>query len=203
MQRSRWAFFSGLQEVSAIMSVPLKEIPGVPPVPDVDVLMQQVRAGVADKIGRGIYTPADLEELRRVERETRERIDFGPAPADDIARLTSTWDPLGPHVFTSHRNGVGIIIVAAKRWLRRLARPVMAVALVRQSEFNHAVARLLTGASRGVRSLEAGNDAQLRRIDELERRTLELHARCDQLQAEVHGLQARLNAGGSSAVKPE
>jgi len=183
------------------MSVPFKDVPGSRPVPDVDVLMQRVRSSVADKLGSGAYSAADLEEVRRIEHELRERSDVGPAAADDIARLHSSWDPLGPHAFASHRAGVGRLIVAAKQMLRRLAMPVAAVTLVRQAEFNGAVARLLTGASRGVQSLEVVNDALLRRIEELERRNLELHARCDGLQAEVRRLQARLESDGR-VVKP-
>jgi hypothetical protein len=126
----------------------------------------------------------------------RERVDFGPAPADDIARLHATWDPLGPHTFTSHRVGIGKIIVTAKQWLRRLAMPVAAVTLARQAAFNGAVARLLAGAVQGVQSLEDRNDALLRRLDELERLNRELTSRCDTLQADVRGLQARVDREG-------
>jgi len=163
--------------------------------------MRRVQAGVADKLGRGIYTPADLEGVRRIERTFRVRTDFGPAPADDLVRLHSSCDPLGPYTFTSHRAGVGRLVVTAKQWLRRLALPVAAVALARQSEFNGAVARLLTGASHGVQSLEADNDGLSSRLDELERHNLELRSRCTELQAEVRGLQERLGLDGP-AVKP-
>ncbi|MHB8836586.1 MAG: hypothetical protein ACYC9Y_12920 [Candidatus Methylomirabilia bacterium] len=57
------------------MSLPCKDVSGGPPVPDVDALMRGVRAGVADKLDRGVCRPADLEELRRlgtVERRNRE-----------------------------------------------------------------------------------------------------------------------------------
>ena len=184
------------------MSVPFRDVSGGPPVPDVDALMRRVQAGVADKLGRGVYTPADLEEVRRIEHEIRERTDVGPAPADDIVRVRTSWDPLGPHTFTSHRAGVGNLIVTAKQWLRRLAMPVAAVTLARQAEFNGAVARLLTGAIHGVQALDAGNDTLWRKLDELERRNLELHARCVALQMEVRGLQARLEPDGH-AEKPE
>lgn len=183
------------------MSVPFKAGDGSPPVPDVDALMQRVRAGIAGKINRGEYAPADLEALRRIEYEPRERTDFGPAPADDIARLHSSWDPLGPYAFTSHRGGIGTLVVAAKQWLRRLARPVAALTLVRQTEFNGAVARLLTGACHGVQSLEAEGESVARRLYDLESRNRELTARCDELQARIDGLQSRLDPEGR-AVKP-
>jgi uncharacterized membrane protein len=163
--------------------------------------MRGVRAEVADKFDRGLYTRADLVELRRIEQGPRERTDFGLAPADDIARLGSSWDPLGPYPFASHRGGTGRIIVTAKHWLRRLAQPVAAVILARQAQFNGAVARLLTGAFRGVLSLEADSAALESRLDDLECRNQELHARCDRLQAEVRGLRSRLGPEGHE-VKP-
>ena len=164
--------------------------------------MRRVLAGVADNRGRGVYTPADLEEVRRLEHEIRKRTDAGPAPADDIVRLHTSWNPLGPYTFTSHRGGVGKLIVTVKQWLRRLAMPVAAVTLARQAEFNSAVVRLLTGAMHDVQSLEAGNDALLPKLDEMERRNLELHARCDELQQEVRGLRGRLEPD-RPAEKPE
>ena len=179
------------------MSVPCRGSDGSPSVPDVDAIMQRVRARVAERLASGVDTPEDLDEVRRIESGVRERADFGPALADDIALVHTALDPLGPHAFTSHRGGVaGGLIVAAKRWLRRLVRPVAAVALVRQAAFNGAVARLLTVASRGVQSLEADNDALLRRLDELERLNRELTSRCDTLQADVRGLQARVDREG-------
>jgi hypothetical protein len=183
------------------MNIPRTKVPGGPPIPDVDALMRRVRAGVADKIGSGVYAPAELEAARRFERELCGSADSGPAPADDFVRVNILYDPLGPHTFTSHRVGVGKLVVAAKQWLRRLVRPVASVALARQAEFNGAVARLLSGASAGVRALDAGNEALLRRLGELERRNQELHARCDELQTEVRELQARPGPDGR-AVEP-
>ena len=173
------------------MKVPVNDAAGTFPIPDVDALVRNVRAGVAGKLCRGEYTRADLDALRRIEHEPRERTDFGPAPADDIARLHSSWDPLGPHTFISHRGGVGVLVVVAKRWLRRLARPVAAVTLPRQAEFNGAVVRLLTGAAHGVQSLEADREAIMGRLYELECANRELNARCDELQAEIGRLRTR------------
>ena len=179
------------------MKVPFKDVPGEVPVPDVDALMGLVRERVADKLERGVYTPADLDDVRRLEQDLLERTDFGPAPADDIALLHSSWDPLGAHPFTSHRGAIGTLIVGAKQWLRRLVRPVAAVTLVRQVAFNGAVVRLLTGASHGVQSLEAGHQTLLRRFEELERRNLELQARCERLQDELRNLKDRPGATGA------
>jgi len=178
------------------MSVPFNEVPGSSPVPDVDSLMQRVRAGVADKLARGVYSGADLEEVCRSEHELCRGGKTSQAAADDIARLHAAWDPLGPHVFTSHRGGVGKLVVVAKQWLRRLALPVASVTFARQTEFNGAVARLLTAASRGVQSLEEGNAALRCRLDEMERRNRELLARCETLQAAVRSLQSRVDRDG-------
>lgn len=186
----------GRGEGSAIMSESFKDLQGNSSVPDVDAIMQRVRAGVADKLERGVYTAADLEEMRSLERDLERRADTGATAVDDIARLHASWDPFGPYAFTSHRAFVGNVFVAAKRVLRRLARPVVAITLSRQAEFNGAVARLLTDATNGVRSLEAGDAALLRRLDDLEGRNRGLSERCDRLETEVRGLRARLEADG-------
>jgi O-antigen chain-terminating methyltransferase len=168
--------------------------PGPPGLPDVDALMERVRAGVADRLARGVYTQEELDRVQRIELEIRERADFGPDPADDVAKLHAAWDPLGPHTFTSHRGAAGRLIVAAKTLLRRLVKPVAGVALVRQAEFNGAAARLLTGATHGVETLEASHEALLLKHDELARRHLELVARTGELLTEVRRLQARLES---------
>ena len=167
-------------------------LPGTAERPDVDALMERVRAGIADKLARGIYTQAELDEVRRIELEVRERDDFDSLLAEDVARLHATWDPLGPYTFTSHRGRAGRLIVAAKRLLRVIVRPVASVALARQTEFNGAVARLLAGY--GMQNLSAGHESLLLKHDDLERRHRELHARCGELLTEVRRLQARLEA---------
>jgi O-antigen chain-terminating methyltransferase len=156
--------------------------------------MERVRAGIAERIARGVYTQADLEEVRRIELEVRERDDFDAVQAEDIALLHAFWDPLGPYTFTSHRGGVGRLIVAVKRWLRAIVRPVAAVTLARQVEFNGAVARLLSAYAM------RNNESLLLKHDDLERRHRELHARCGELLTEVRRLQARLEAVDRAAI---
>jgi glycosyltransferase involved in cell wall biosynthesis len=180
------------------VSVPFKDLPGVDVVPDVDALMESVRAGIADKLGRGVLAPADLDQARRGAEALLMSTEPDAASAADVARLHSLWNPLGPYPFSSHRSGAGRLIVAAKRGLRRLVEPVAALTLARQAEFNGAVARLLAGATHGVQSLNAGNPELLRRIDVLERRYQDLYAECDGLRATVRGLQARLEPAGAA-----
>jgi O-antigen chain-terminating methyltransferase len=132
--------------------------------------------------------------VERLELRVRQRVDFGPDPAEDLSRLHVLWDPLGPPSFTSHRGRVGRLIVAAKRMLYRLVRPFATVALQRQTDFNNSVMRLLTGATLGVRPLEESHEALLVKHDELERRHLELVGRCGELLTEIRRLQARLES---------
>jgi hypothetical protein len=183
------------------MSVPFKQVPGGAPVPDVDALMLRVRARVAAKLRSGADPPETFEEVRRIERELRGRTDCGPAPAADIARLQTSWDPLGPHALASRRAGIGSLVAMAKQLLLRLLRPVAAVVLARQSEFNGAASRLLACAVADVRLLEADNDALLRRLEELERGNLELGARCDELRAQLVDLKALSETGGRAGVR--
>ncbi|HWR97931.1 MAG TPA: class I SAM-dependent methyltransferase [Candidatus Methanoperedens sp.] len=168
--------------------------PGAPERPDVDALMERVRAGVADKLARGVWTQEELDRIARMELEIRPRVDFGPEPTDDLARLHALWSPSGPYRFTSHRGRVGRVIVAVKGLLHRLFSPVAAVVLARQTEYNGAVTRLLNGATLGVRALEESHEALLLRHDELERSYLEVVARGNELLTEVRRLQARLES---------
>ena len=168
--------------------------PEQPQRPDVDALMEQVRAAVADKLARGVWTQEELDRVARLELQVRERVDFGPDPSEDIARLHDLWDPLGQPRFTSHRGRAGRLIVAAKRLLHRFVKPFATVALQRQTEYNGAVTRLLAGAALGVRALEESHEALLLKHDELERRHLELVARCGELLTETRRLQARLES---------
>ena len=96
-------------------------------------------------------------------------------------------------VFPKHRGDLLEAVVVAKGVVVAL---LAAVTLARQAEFNHAVARLLTGAAHGVQSLENGSDVLRHRLGELERANRELQARCDQLQAEVHNLRGRPGPAG-------
>lgn len=168
--------------------------PDAPPRPDVDALMERVRAGVADKLARGVWTQEELDRIARMELEVRERVDFGPDPSEDLARLHALWDPLGPPSFSSHRGGVGRLIVFAKKILYRLAKPFATVSLQRQTDYNGVVTRLLAGAARGVQQLEESHEALLLRLDEQERRYLELVARNGETLTEVRRLQARLES---------
>lgn len=175
------------------MTEPTPEAPGTAAREDVDDLMARVRAGIAEKLARGGYTPADLEQVRGVEFEVRERTDFDQELEADVNLVHAAWDPLGPHVFTSHRGAIGRLVVAAKRALWRVLRPAAAVTLARQAEFNGALARLVAGRY-GVPHLAAGHEQLLLKHDDLESRHRELHARCGELLTEVRRLQARLES---------
>ena len=186
------------------MSVPFKdELRGSSPVPDVDALVRaRARRRRRQARPRGLHAGGSrggASRRTRPARAHRFRPGSGRRPRPICTpRGTRSGRTRSPRTAPASAT----LVVTAKQWLRRLARPVAAVTLARQAEFNGAVARLLTGATHGVQSLEAGNEALLRRLDEVERRNLELHARCDELQAEVRGLQARLEPDGH-AEKPE
>jgi hypothetical protein len=177
--------------------------PEAPERPDVDALMERVRAGVAEKLAGGVYTREELDRVAAAALAIREEGDFGPDTGDDVARLHETWDPLGPFAFSSHRGGLGRLIVAAKQAVRAALRPVAAIFLVRQTAFNGAVTRLLTRATNGVNTLEASHDALLLKHDDLARRHLELTGRCGDLLAEVRRLQARLEATERASLPAE
>jgi O-antigen chain-terminating methyltransferase len=173
------------------------ETPAAPERPDVDDLMARVRAGVAAKLASGVYTHEEIERVRTLALAIRERSELGPDATDDVTRLHETWDPLAPHVFATHRPGLaGRLVVKAKGLLYAALKPVAATVLVRQTEFNGAVTRLLTGATHQLQTLEA----LILKHEELARRHRELQGRHGELLTEVRGLRARLEAVDRAAL---
>jgi O-antigen chain-terminating methyltransferase len=148
--------------------------------PDVDALMERVRAGVADKLARGFYTAEEVELVRLMELSVKERKDFGPDLDEGIAFINSHWDPMDSHPITSHRGGaVGRLLVGSKTIVRKLTRPVASLALMRQTEFNGAVTRLLTSALHGLSTLQLRFDELQLKYYDLAKRHQELAGRLE------------------------
>lgn len=172
--------------------------------PDADALMERVRAGVAEKIARGVYTAEELERVRRMELSIKERKDFGPDVGEGIAFLHAHWDPLGPHPITSHRPGAaGRLIVGAKIAVRKVLKPFASLVLSRQSEYNGAVARLLTSALHGVQNLEMRFDELLLKHYDISRRHQKLYERYQALVLEARRYYTRVESMERASLPAE
>ena len=139
---------------------------------DVGRLMEEIKARVRERKASGFYSD---EEVRRITQMELELAESAPTFQDELeqhlARLNDGWDTAAEPVITSHRAGVGALIVGAKKLLRRVTRPYITLVLARQVEFNGTLLQLLNGFVLQVRDALA---TLTRRLEDL---SLDLHER--------------------------
>lgn len=183
---------------------------------DVARLMEEIRERVRQRKAAGLYSE---EEVRRITQMELEVTDALPGAREEIeqhlASLNDSWDTEIDPVITSHRPGVGRIIVAVKKLLRRATRPYIKLILGRQVEFNSRVVQLLNSFVPPVQ------DGVLRKVDDLSlamhervtleheeglRRHRELSRRIEALVGELAALRAAVERvrepGASMALAP-
>jgi SAM-dependent methyltransferase len=119
---------------------------GRPTEPTVDAgrLMEEIKERVRERRASGFYAE---DEVRRITQMEIELTESAPAFQDELEghleQLNDGWDTAAEPLITSHRGGIGGIIVAAKKLLRRVTRPYITLILARQVEFNSALLHLL------------------------------------------------------------
>ena len=92
-----------------------------------------VRDRAADRRARGIVDDAEVERIATAALHT---FDGDDATAEIFRRCCVTWEVDREPKLTSHRAGIGVAIVAAKRLVRRLLRFQTEAQLSRQRDFN-------------------------------------------------------------------
>jgi SAM-dependent methyltransferase len=111
---------------------------------DAGRLMEEIKERVRERRASGFYSE---DEVRRITQMEIELAESAPAFQDELEghleQLNDGWDTAAEPVITSHRSGVGAIIVASKKLLRRVTRPYITLILARQVEFNSALLHLL------------------------------------------------------------
>lgn len=180
---------------------PTSEEPGVEPAVDVARLMEEIRARVRERKASGFYSE---EEVRRITQMELELVSSAPVLGDELeqqlARLNDGWDVAAEPTITSHRPGVGALIVAVKKLLRRLTRPYITLILARQVDFNADLLQLLNAFVLPVRDvtrrLEEGHLGLQERLavehGERQRGQRDLAERLATLTTRVEHLQAEL-----------
>ena len=82
---------------------------------DVARLMEEIKERVRERNASGFYSE---EEVRRIAQMELELTESAPTFSDEIEQhlvvLNDGWDTAADPVITSHRAGVGRLIVAAK-----------------------------------------------------------------------------------------
>jgi O-antigen chain-terminating methyltransferase len=136
---------------------------------DVARVMEEIKERVRQRRASGFYSEEEVRRIAQMELEVTETApSFQNELEDHLAELNDRWDTSVEPDIRSHRPGIGAVIVAAKRLLRRLTRPYIAMVLARQVEFNSILLHLLNAFVLPVRD-------QLREgMVRLERKTEEL-----------------------------
>jgi len=187
-------------------------------------LMEEIKERVRERRASGFYSE---EEVRRIVQMELELTESAPTFSDELeqhlVRLNDSWDTTADPVITSHRAGVGRLIVGTKRVLRKLTRPYITLILARQVEFNGNLLQLLNSFVLPIRDQVRGTlSALTQRLEDLslgfhERLTAEhaerqrgerdlvdrlasLTARVEALRAEMERL--RLPAPGAQLAPP-
>jgi O-antigen chain-terminating methyltransferase len=182
--------------------------------------MEEIKERVRERRASGFYSEDEVRRITQMEIELAESAPtFQDELEEHLERLNDGWDTAAEPVIGSHRAGIGIAIVAAKKLLRRVTRPYITLILSRQVEFNSALLHLLNAFVLPVRD---GLASLTRRLEDLsldlqERVTVEhgerqrrdrevteclgvLTARLEDLRAEMERL--RRPAPGAELVPP-
>jgi O-antigen chain-terminating methyltransferase len=138
--------------------------------------MEEIKERVRERKASGFYSEEDVRRITQMELELTEG---APTFSDELEQhlgvLNDGWDTAADPVITSHRAGVGYLIVSAKRLLRKLTRPYITLILARQVEFNSTLLHLLNSFVLPIRDeVQGGLSALTRRIEDL---SLSFHER--------------------------
>jgi O-antigen chain-terminating methyltransferase len=154
---------------------------------DVSRLMEEIKERVRERRASGFYAE---DEVRRIAQMEIELSESAPTFQDELeqhlARLNDGWDAAAPPVVTSHRGGIGRVIVGGKQLLWRLTRPYVALILARQVEWNSTLLHLLNAFVLPARD---GLTTLTRRLEDL---SLDLHERLTVEHGERQGGQREL-----------
>ena len=90
---------------------------------DVARLMEEIKERVRERRASGFYSEEEVRRIADGARAHRERPSFSDEIEQHLVLLNDGRDTAADPVITSHRAGVGRVIVAAKRFLWKLTRP--------------------------------------------------------------------------------
>jgi O-antigen chain-terminating methyltransferase len=189
---------------------------------DVARLMEEIKERVRQRRAAGVYSDEEVRRIAQMELEVTDALPgFREEVEHHLASLNDAWDVLVPPAVSSHRAGMGRVIVGAKKTLWRVAGPYTKLVLQRQSEFNTRLLHLLNAFVLPVRDkLQDGLDRLNRRMEELSlavherfaashteavERHRELARRVERLTEELIGLRAvvdRARTGGGGLAWP-
>ena len=181
---------------------------------DAGRLMEEIKARVRERRASGFYSEDEVRRITQMEIELAESAPtFQDELEEHLEQLNDGWDTAAEPVIASHRAGVGAVIVAAKKLLRRVTRPYITLILARQVEFNSALLHLLNAFVLPVRDglatltrrhedlsldlqerLTVEHGERQRKEREVAERLVALTARVEDLRGEMERLRLRAPA---------
>jgi len=106
--------------------------------------MEEIKERVRERRASGFYSEDEVRRITQMEVELAESAPtFQDELEEHLEQLNDGWDTAAEPVIASHRAGIGAVIVAAKKLLRRVTRPYITLILARQVDFNSALLHLL------------------------------------------------------------
>ena len=147
---------------------------------DVEAVMRDVRARIAEKKGRGLLTDAEVREIEEHPlHPVLQAHDLASGLLAEVLESPSRWNfAFDPEtLFRSSRGGSGRALETVRRWLRPVQKlfwnptPLIA-ALSRQSELNTAYAHLLHNLTLELTRLNL-------EVQDLKQRALQMQARAE------------------------
>lgn len=149
---------------------------GKPGAVDVDEVMREIRAAIAAKKARGVYTD---DEVRRIASHRLHPVldshEFRSRLLDELLADPSRWNyTFGPEaIYRSSRGGSGRFLEAARRWLRPVQKlfwnPVpMISALSRQADLNQSLVHMLHNLAQEATRLNLDNQDLRNRVLQLQ-----------------------------------
>lgn len=191
---------------------------------DVARLMEEIKERVRQRRASGFYSEEEVRRITQMELEVTESVPkFEEEIEQHLATLNDGWDVAEAPGITSHRRGLGPVIVGVKRLLVRLAGPYTRLALARQVEFNSTLLQLLNAFVLPVRDqLREGITSLTRKTEQLSletherltvehteglRRHRELAERVDRLAGELAALRGAVDqtrvSGAAASLPPQ
>jgi len=191
---------------------------------DVARLMEEIKARVRERRASGFYSEDEVRRIAQMELEVTEVLPgFQSEIESHLAALNDAWDTTAAPAITSHRKGLGPLIIGAKRLLRQATKPYISMVLARQLEFNSTLLQLLNAFVLPVRDqLREGLVSLQRKLEELslatherltvehaegQKRHRELAERIETLAGELARLRAAVDRarvpGGAIALAPQ
>lgn len=106
---------------------------------DVEKIMKQVREKIIKKKELGLNN----DEKTKMNSETKLPHNHKQDIKNHLTFLNQKWDAKGLEPITSHRRILGPLIILSKKILQKLLKPFSSTILIRQTEFNSQLVKLL------------------------------------------------------------